>query len=530
MPVDTSIYANAVPQQPNPFALMGQVAQTQSAMNQNRLFGQEFAARQAVGQAYSNALDPSTGQVDVNKLVAGVASNPAAAFKAGEVGQQALQQQQGQTNLDASKVDLYNKHIDTVAQQLGPLMQKGAQGSLSLDDVYKTIGNLVSDPNSQITAQNIGPFLRQIPQGANGAPPTSDQLNQFVTGLALRNENGRAQIAAIKGSPMVINNGSGQQVVAPSPLMGTTTAISPVIPNQLSPGENAARIPTFIGGQPGTAPQSSLVDPTGHALGAQPAASGVSPLGTGRYPGQGTPAASGVAPAGPAGFVASGPKLGAAPAADVTATASANQGVNLQQTADSVPQRKALLGNLESAMNNFTTGPGADWTKVGKAFTNRFSPFGNVFDPKSIASQEEFAKQATQLAQSQFQALGGTGTDAKLDSAMHTSPNDALTPLGNKGIISMLKGNEDAINVKNREWQSYLKNGGSPADYGAFSAHFNTQFDPRVFQSVYMNPGQRQDLLKGLDPSEKSQFQQSYNYAVSRGWIPDPRVPANAPQ
>jgi hypothetical protein len=253
------------------------------------------------------------------------------------------------------------------------------------------------------------------------------------------------------------------------------------------------------------------------------------PLGSGRYPalsqGPATDAATALgSPASVSGRpgmgVPAAPPLGAEAAANVMSSAAANQGVNLQQTADQVPQRKALLGNMEAALADFDSGPGRETWKTINAGTNRM--FG--INAQSIASTEDFAKLATQLAQSQFQSLGGTGTDAKLDSAMHTSPNLALSNLGNQQIIGLLKGNEDAINVKNQEWQSYLKKGGSPQDYGAFSTQFNKQFDPRVFQSTYMDPGQRQDLLKGMTSSEKSQFQNTYNYAVQRGWIPDPRA------
>jgi hypothetical protein len=510
MPVDTSIYNTTPPQPINPLAVAGQVAGFQNAQNQNRLFQQEFAANKAYGDIIQQSTDPATGQTDFNRANALAAQNPATAFRAPEFAAQAIQRQQAQTALDTAKLDQATKHFGIINNMFGAL---AAKPNLSRADFIDAAGDLVRQGVS--TPQIAVNELSQIPANA-----TTEQLQQIAKMHQLRAMDAAAQAQAMYGTISGVGTGDATHFVRSSPFTGQVQDLGS-IQNKLSPGENAARIPTFVGGQPGTAPQSSLVDPTGRALEGQPVAPGASGLGTGRYPAQPTPAPSGGSPVGgPAGFVPSGPKLGAGPAADVTAAASANQGVNLQQTADSVPQRKALLGNLESALDSFASGPGADWSKVGKAFTNRMSPFGNVFDAKSIASQEEFAKQATQLAQSQFQALGGTGTDAKLDSAMHTSPNDALTPMGNKGIINMLKGNEDAIAVKNREWQQYLQNGNSPQDYGQFSVEFNKHFDPRVFQSVYMTDKERQDLLKGIDKSELPQFQNSFNYAVSRGWIP----------
>jgi len=520
MPVDTSIYANAVPQQPNPLAMASGVAGLQNAQNQNRLFNQTLAARQAIGKAYQDATDPTTGQLDNNKFAASVAGNPNAAYMAGEATQQNLANQTTQTDLQTKQVALARTHFNNIASGFGSL---AAKPDVSYKDFIGLAGDYIAQ--GMITPQTAATELASLPPNA-----TPQQLQQIAKNYQLRALDGSAQIDKMYGSPQVLNTGGEQRIVAASPMMGTTTPISPTIANTQDPATRGQRIQTMNNGVPGTVPLSSIEDPYGNASGGQPAASGTSPLGTGRYPSQGAPAVpGGPAAAGPAGFVPSGPKLGAEPAANVTATASANQGVALQQTADQVPQRKALLGNLEAALNNFTSGPGADWKKVGNSIANMANPFTD-FNAKGIASQEEFAKQATQLAQSQFQALGGTGTDAKLDSAMHTSPNTSLSKLGNQGIINMLKGNEDAIAVKNAEWQDYLAKGNSPQDYGAFSQHFNKLYDPRVFQSVYMSPDQRQDLLKGLDKSEKAQFQQSYNYAVSKGWIPDPRTPQNAAQ
>lgn len=221
------------------------------------------------------------------------------------------------------------------------------------------------------------------------------------------------------------------------------------------------------------------------------------------------------------GDTPSGAALGQEGAANITSGESAKSGVGLRTRADQVAPQKALLGNLDAALDQFTAGPGADWTKVAKAMTNRVSPVGNIFDPKSIASQEEFTKQAVQLAQSQFQALGGTGTDSKLDSAMHTSPNDALSNLGNKGIIAMLKGNEDAIATKNKEWQQWKKTNNDPngSTYDDFSTNFNQNFDPRVFQSKYMTADDKAKMIKSMDANELNNFKKNYNLAHENGWV-----------
>ena len=193
---------------------------------------------------------------------------------------------------------------------------------------------------------------------------------------------------------------------------------------------------------------------------------------------------------------------------------------NLADAAEGSPARIGILGNLDNTVDKFTAGPGADWTKVAKAFVNRNVPLpaGWQFDPSSIASQEEFNKQAMQLAQQQFQSIGGTGTDSKFASAFETSPNDALTNLGNKGIIRLLKGNEDALQAKNQAWLS-LNKANPNASYRQFSQNFNNHFDPRVFQFKYLSPNDRKSYVANMDPQDQQKFIYNWTVAKKNGWI-----------
>lgn len=229
--------------------------------------------------------------------------------------------------------------------------------------------------------------------------------------------------------------------------------------------------------------------------------------------GQGASAGAGDQP----GIVA--PRPGFAEAATTSARAGAEASVHLREASDTSPGRKAILGNLEALVGDFKPGPGAHWEQVAKSFVNRNVPLPKdwQFDPKSIASQEEFNKQSVQLAQQQFAAIGGTGTDAKFSSAFETSPNDALSQMGNKGIIRLLKGNEDALAAKYKAWQSYKKAHG-PDSYDDFSEEFNSSFDPRVFQFKYMDKDERQKYINRMDDDEYSKFVQDLHAAKKRGW------------
>lgn len=239
-----------------------------------------------------------------------------------------------------------------------------------------------------------------------------------------------------------------------------------------------------------------------------------------------------VSPAAPSFAERYGSNLGGAPkaalepgvaaAATKTAESSADLGNQLVAAANQAPITEGILQNLEKTLGEFTSGPGADWKRVGKAFANTVIPDSLKdrigFDPKSIASQEEFNKQAYNLAQSQFQALGGTGTDAKLSSTMSTSPNELLSTEGNKGVIRMLRGNNDALKVKTREWNAWKKTHGEDT-YSEFSDQFNDNFNPRVFQFKYIPAAERNSWYQAMSSEDKRAFERAAKVARDKGWL-----------
>lgn len=512
MPVDTSIYANAAPAPVNPLAVAGQVAGIQNAQNQNRLFNQEFAARKAVGQAYQGALDPATGQIDVNKLVAGVANNPAAAFKAGEVGAQALEQQRGQTALSKEQLDNANTHFQTLADRFGSL---AANPNLSYKDFIQTGGDLIAQGMSR--PQDVTGVLGNLPPNA-----TPQQLQAFAKQLQLQALHGSERVQAMYGSPMLINNGAGQQAVSVSPMMGTTTPLSPQIANELSPGERAARIPTFVNGQPGSVPQSAITDPYGNALiGQQPA--GNNPLGSGRYPGQSTPAASGASSAGgPAGFVPSGPKMGEGAAADVTATGSAKSLQALHDDVGNSGTRIAQLQTALGALQNARTGAGSDSIQAAKSFLMTLSPEtakGLGVDPERVNNYDEANKYLTAYAMNQAGALG-EGTDTKLATALTAN---ASTHISNLAAQDVVKANIGLERMKQAQALAFDASGQSPSQFSKWQTTWNKTVDPRAFVADQMTPEQYSKVISTLTtPQAKANFAKSLRNGIKAGLISIP--------
>ena len=479
MPVDTSIYDNL--KTPNPLETLSNLTNLQSTTNQNKLFQQEYNSKLGMSQIYKEAIDPETGQINpqkLNQLIAGPNSGNITLGLPQAI-QNSQQAQQRNVNIDTSQLQNAQNHLTAIYNYMGPLM---AKPDVSSSDVVGAIGHAIGA--GLVKPDEAAQFYGTLPKTPQGQIDES-QIPNWLQQTQLRLMSAQERLNAISPAPTMVNNGQFQRPMR-LPQIGAPSQAGPDIQNQLPP-----TTPTF----------NQHTNQFGY-LGA-----------TG---GAGSPAGGGSGPGG--GFVPSGPPLGAGAAADVDATAGANQGVALQGRSDQVPTNKALLGNLGTALNQFTSGPGSDWKAMAKKFANSNSPFGAIFDPKSIASQEEFIKQATQLAQSQFQQLGGTGANAQLESAMHTSPNTELSQMGNRGIIALLKGNEDAIQAKNQAWQQYKQQNG-PQSYGQFSTQFNKSYDPRVFQGQYLAPAERQKMIEGMNSGEKKVFANSLRTAISNGWI-----------
>jgi len=199
----------------------------------------------------------------------------------------------------------------------------------------------------------------------------------------------------------------------------------------------------------------------------------------------------------------------------------------LQTLANSAPDRKGILANMGKDLDNFESGPLAGTLKTAKATANQLaamSGLGVPFDPNKIGAQEGFNKLAAQLATAQQGALG---SDARLDAAVHQNPNEALSTTGNRMIIPMLQGNEDAITAKNEAWQA-ARAAKPSLSYGQFSTEFNKTYTPRAFQLPYMTPGQRTETVGSMSPQEKAQVLNAYRLAKQRGWIQPQAVPPNA--
>lgn len=235
--------------------------------------------------------------------------------------------------------------------------------------------------------------------------------------------------------------------------------------------------------------------------------------------GAGLPTPEDLTPPPPAPGITTGLSPATAAALPEIGTSAAKQSIRLSALANEVPTRKALLDNMLADAAEFTSGPMSEDLKTALAGINEL--FGTRIQLDRVAAQERFDKIANQIALQQSGELGVS--DLTTQTAMGANPNSRLSNLGIVGVIAQLKGNEDAILVKNEKWQDYLDDGGSEEDFYSWSRNFNKRFDPRVFQASYLDEVSKRKMIATLNPAELKKFKEHFNYAVEQGWIPDPR-------
>jgi len=520
MPVNTSMYPQAQPPQ-NPLAMIGSLANTANALNQNRLFQQQFNANVAAGNAFRQAVDPNTGLIDAAKAGNLLSQSPAS-YELPKFESQVLAQKQGQVNLDTATINQHLASLKMTGQVLGGLMgSKNADGTYAATkpQIISAITSLwqngnFGDPNSQAARAQAVQLATQVPTDPRG-------ITQFLQQHWLQNQSAAEQFQALYGPVHMVNNGQSQTPMEYSPL-GGARQVGPAIQNQLPPTtpvfNSATKQPGYLG-------------PTAEA--AAPGAAGGEPnLGPGTYPGTQPAGAMGLASQSPApqgaaadaagsgGFIPSGPALGAQTAADVTATGSAKELADLrtsvQQSGTQLYQLNEALDGLEKA----PTGPGTETENYYKSLFLAQAPgLAQAFgvDPKEVAGYDKAVKYLTQYASTQAGAMGA-GTDAKLATAL---TGNASTHISNLAAKDVVKANIALTRMKQAESAAWDQSpdAGNPQNFGSWATQWNKTVDPRAFAVDLMSPNDRAKMLKDMSSADKAKFLNTVRTAIATGVV-----------
>lgn len=176
MPIDPSVYANLGRSQVQPLQALSQFAFAQNALNQNKLFQQTFAARQAMGPLAQASIDPQTGQMDYNKFATLISTHPETAFMAPDIINGLVQRQ-------LTQAQLVNQNLDIAVKR------QQAIGSAA--------SGLVAQYGDSVTPQqHVGAVADLVAEGIMPTDKAVSYLSQFggQTGPALKAH--LAQIAA----------------------------------------------------------------------------------------------------------------------------------------------------------------------------------------------------------------------------------------------------------------------------------------------------------------------------------------------
>ena len=281
MPLDPNISLGVNPGQAagnnlmgNPMDMMYKMAATTNAMNQNKLFQQQFGANQAMGQISQNALAGATGAdgtVDLGKAqdlqIQGALADPRAAFKTPELMASAWQRKLNEANISKTDVETAAKLHGIIGTGLQPWLKDDKPGSpafgmAGIDTVIDSALNILPKgaarekfastvmPLKENMLKQIGPEPKDDGTEAsfNARMAWKDKARPFIQSIAAHADVTSHVLDGILGVLQTDNLGGKIQTSTvdrytdtKSPLMGSTASQ----PIGLSPN-TAAEIDTKL--------------------------------------------------------------------------------------------------------------------------------------------------------------------------------------------------------------------------------------------------------------------------------------------
>lgn len=156
----------------SPTNLLGSLGQ----INQLALFQKEFQAKQALGEAWGNALNPD-GTVDKGKLTGSLKNDPRASFLLPEATGTMLDQRNKQIANDTNQFALYGKQTDFVQQWLA---RRANEPNVGPDQIYSDAAAIAR--NSQIPAPVINSMVSSVLSDPKGIHVGLQNLQNRVMG------------------------------------------------------------------------------------------------------------------------------------------------------------------------------------------------------------------------------------------------------------------------------------------------------------------------------------------------------------
>ena len=193
----------------------------------------------------------------------------------------------------------------------------------------------------------------------------------------------------------------------------------------------------------------------------------------------------------------------------------------LQATASTSQQYHADLDNLKQLSKTLEVGgPTVELEKKVNQLGSRFG-LSVTMTPDQLKSAEEFDKIANQISLNQSQNFHGS--DAGLHTVVGANPSSSMSTYGREGVIDMLQGNQDAIDVTRRAWLRARANGAPASSYDQFAEQIGQTLDPRVFQFNRMDRQNQQRFLHNMPPEDIPAFEEKFKTAIANKWVQPPK-------
>lgn len=514
---------------PNLLGAVGQFAGAQNMLNQNAQFQQMFRARQAIGQIMQGAIDPQTGQPNMSKAMADVATHPDTAWMAPEFINQLIQR--GQTEAQTANAVLQNKHDQFMymANGLSGLITKaqaaksvpGTANAIDPKDVLSMVAAIGSahglPPKDQID------FYRHL--GMNIDPKTGEPTGDFIPSLAYKNAVNLLESvipAADRLKTTMVALGGKTQAVRESPVSGTVLPMQggsftqvPTAAERNEPVQTTNQVTGAVSAQPRGA-LGPMFTGSGQLESGAPAT--VGPPGLGPKPVQTTT----VTPGAPQGYPT--PPSPTAPNAGAPSWIKSLSPVVAKQLEGMGPQikeineegTKALKANqiideMEKAASQFRAGGGMGaYVQVAQALQAlgvKDSTVDRVAGG-SLPAAQEFGKLQVQLSSAMIkQALmpgAGRITNLEFETFRKNNPNWDQDPRTLRSLFSFMKQVNGLAYQKQQAWARVYAEGSRPdgqlprgmADLSQFEPWWNNQ----LVKNNVISEGTKKALGVGASP------------------------------
>lgn len=483
MPIDPSIALNAnAPKPVNPLQDALQVAQFRYMNANSQAQQQQLDANRAVSAAYQQATDPTTGQVDNNKLMGIISQDPRAAYNMGTIAQSINAQKQQQQTLQTGQLDQSIKVQTGLRQGLGSLLTKP---DLSPQDVQ----------NFGITQLQAGAITPQVYQAEMQSMPQDPQaLRGWVQQHYMSALSGETQLHAMLPQYAQINTGPATVAVNQNPMAagGGVGTVGYTVQNGLSPSDAATPVTVNANGQPTMITKGQFAG----AQGGAPA-----PSGQGGAPGA-AGGASGQLPGQlPGGGFSAAPPLGAD---KVAGDAAARYG-NLQQAAS---QAKPLMQTYDLAAQSLQStiaGKGANAALNVPALLNTF---GIQAGSDSVKNNQLLVNYLNSAADQAASSLGLSGSDSRLAAAKAGQPDASnMNAPALLESIQHVKGLQQAVLDRQQATTNFLaQNGNNTSALPQFETKWNQSFNPDVsYVRSLGDPAAQQAAMQKLKSEGKLQ-------------------------